>query len=104
MNFSPGSGNDSDYDKRLVAFLRIGDDVDNNFYQVEVPLKPTSFNLSDSSRFSADDVWNPDENSIEFELDKLLKIKLKIIEDRINIAETIYFDEELNLIRWIHTN
>ena len=94
----PGSGNDSDYDKRLVAFLRIGDDVDNNFYQVEVPLKPTSFNLSDSSRFSADDVWNPDENSIEFELDKLLKIKLKIIEDRINIAETIYFDEELNLI------
>ena len=31
----PGSGVDSEYDKRLVAFLRIGDDVDNNFYQIE---------------------------------------------------------------------
>ena len=36
----PGSGVDSEYDKRLVAFLRIGDDVNDNFYQVEVPLKP----------------------------------------------------------------
>ena len=94
----PGSGVDSEYDKRLVAFLRIGDDVDNNFYQIEVPLKPTSFNQSESSRFSSDDVWNPDENSIDFDLEKLLRIKLKIIEDKINNSETIYFDEDLNLI------
>ena len=78
----PGSGVDSEYDKRLVAFLRIGDDVDSNFYQIEVPLKPTSFNQSESSRFSSDDVWNPDENSIDFDLEKLLRIKLKIIRIR----------------------
>ena len=89
---------DSEYDKRLVAFLRIGDDVDDNFYQIEVPLKPTSFNQSESSRFSSEDVWNTDENSIDFDIEKLLRIKLKIIEDKINISETIYFDEDLNLI------
>lgn len=27
-----------------------------------------------------------------------MRIKLKIIEDKINISETIYFDEDLNLI------
>ena len=37
----PGDGADEKYDERLVAFLRFGNDINENYYQIEVPLKPT---------------------------------------------------------------
>ena len=39
----PGEGNFDELDRRLVAFLRIGTDYQDNYYQIEVPLKPTKF-------------------------------------------------------------
>ena len=39
----PGTGAQEEFDKRMVAFLRIGTDLTENYYQIEVPLKPTSF-------------------------------------------------------------
>ena len=94
----PGDGVDNDFDERLVAFLRLGSDINENYYQIEVPLKPTSFNTSNSFRFSAESVWNPENNSIEFDLEKFLQIKMEIISKKIQSNEAIYFDEDMNLI------
>ena len=39
----PGTGLDEEYDRRLAGFLRIGSDFSENYYQIEVPLKPTEY-------------------------------------------------------------
>jgi cell surface protein SprA len=56
-------------DDELVAFIRLGNDFTDNFYQVEMPLK-----VSDFSDRAAEDVW-PVENEIELPLALLSKIK-----------------------------
>ncbi|MBT5440914.1 MAG: cell surface protein SprA, partial [Candidatus Marinimicrobia bacterium] len=61
----PGEGATEEFDKRLVGFIRIGSDFTDNYYQIEVPLKPTSFNQNSSNRYSADQVWEPESNSID---------------------------------------
>ena len=94
----PGDGGEDNFDERLVAFLRLGSDINENYYQIEVPLKPTSFNSNNNSRFSSESVWNPENNSIEFDLDKFLQIKLEVISKKIQSNEAIYFDEDMNLI------
>jgi cell surface protein SprA len=94
----PGDGVDNNFDNRLVAFLRLGNDIDENYYQIEVPLKPTSYNIGQSAKFSSEKVWQPDSNSIDFDLEKFLNIKLKLISERIQSNEAVYFDEDLNII------
>ncbi len=94
----PGDGVENNFDERLVAFLRLGNDIDENYYQIEVPLKPTSYNKGQSARFSSEKVWHPDSNSIDFDLEKFLNIKLKLISERIQSNEAVYFDEDLNII------
>jgi hypothetical protein len=94
----PGDGVENNFDERLVAFLRLGNDIDENYYQIEVPLKPTSYNSGQSTRFSSEKVWQPDSNSIDFDLEKFLNIKLKLISERIQSNEAVYFDEDLNII------
>ena len=94
----PGDGADDKYDERLVAFLRFGNDINENYYQIEVPLKPTSYNLGQSNRYSPEKVWQPDSNSIDFNLEKFLEFKLKLISDRVQLNDAIYFDEDLNII------
>ena len=39
-----------------------------------------------------------DINSIDFDLESFLKIKLKLISERIQSNEVVYFDEDLNII------
>ena len=94
----PGDGVENDFDERLVAFLRLGSDINENYYQIEVPLKPTSFSSGQSNRLSPDKVWNPSSNSIDFDLEKFLRIKLKLISEKIQSNEVTYFDDELNII------
>ena len=94
----PGDGPEENYNDRLVAFLRLGSDINENYYQIEVPLKPTSYNSSTNLKFSSESVWIPESNSIEFDLDKFLKIKLEVISQKIQTNEAVYFDENLNLI------
>ena len=79
----PGDGPEENYNDRLVAFLRLGSDINENYYQIEVPLKPTSYNSSTNLKFSSESVWIPESNSIEFDLDKFLKIKLEVISQKI---------------------
>ena len=93
----PGDGVDDEMNKRLVGFLRIGSDLTDNYYQIEIPLKPTPFNEGSSNRFSADQVWNPDYNSIDFSLERLTQIKAKAM-SLSGLSDAIYFDEELNVI------
>ena len=63
-------------DDEMVAFIRLGNDFTDNFYQIEMPLKVSSLNAR-----AAEDVWLA-ENEIELPLALLSKIKsLKIAGD-----------------------
>ena len=70
------------YVDRIVAFLRIGTDYKDNFYQIEVPLKPSEYQDNTSNRLSAEEVWIPDQNSIEVSLDLLAKLKAKSLQNK----------------------
>ena len=96
-NKLPGEGAEDELDKRLVGFLRLGSDLTENYYQIEIPLKPTSYNNGSSNRFSADQVWNPDSNSIDFSLEKLTKIKA-IAMNQADFSKPIYFNENFDII------
>ena len=91
----PGEGNFDEYDRRLVAFLRLGTDYQDNYYQIEVPLKPTKFGENSSNRISAEDVWNPDSNSIDFPVELLSKIKSKYLSKN-SLTDASFYDEEMN--------
>lgn len=65
-------------DDDLTAFIRMGTDFDENYYEYEIPLKVTAFNQS----ASALQVW-PEENNIEIVFDDLLKAK----KERNNLAD-----------------
>lgn len=74
-------------DGELVAFIRIGTDFTNNFYQIEVPLKPTDFGAASSS-----EIW-PDENRLNLPLELLQEVKAMVIGD------PSYISTELNFFR-----
>lgn len=68
-------GDLNDYD--LSAFIRIGSDYQNNYYEYEVPLKLTGEGTYDGN--NSEDrvlVW-PDENRIELDLQKLVDLKVE---------------------------
>mgnify|MGYP000184181166 CR=1 FL=1 len=58
-------------DDDLVAIIRLGTDLDDNFYQLEVPLK-----ISPSGSLSPTNVW-PEANNLDVILEQLGKLKLK---------------------------
>ena len=93
----PGTGTTDEYDKRMVAFIRLGTDYQDNYYQIEVPLKPTSYSEGSSNRFSAEEVWQPDFNSIDVPVDLLSKIKAAYLTNP-SFQAASYFDEEINPI------
>ena len=93
----PGTGAQEDFDKRLVAFLRIGTDLTENYYQIEVPLKPTAYTQGVSNNLSPEEVWQPESNSIDVPLDLLTRIKAASITQR-NFDGATYFNEDVELI------
>jgi cell surface protein SprA len=62
-------------DEDLVAVIRLGSDLSNNFYQIEKPLKITPFSAT-----SAESIW-PEENNLNVDLDALKKLKLQRYND-----------------------
>lgn len=65
-----GIGTDLEDDK-MMAIMRLGSDLNDNFYQIEVPLKATLFSQSTS-----EEVW-PAENNFEVDLESLGLLKVE---------------------------
>ncbi|WP_340155171.1 cell surface protein SprA [uncultured Winogradskyella sp.] len=61
----------------MTAFIRMGNDLTENFYQVEVPLLPSDF----AEGTGAEQLW-PDENEINISLEAFQQIKSKGIFDQ----------------------
>lgn len=57
-------------DNEVTAFIRLGSDFVNNYYEYEVPLKITRFGASIDT-----EIW-PADNNVEIDVDKLIKGKL----------------------------
>ncbi len=71
----------------LTAFIRMGNDFTNNFYQIELPLE-----VSDLNDRNADEVW-PSNNRLNLDLSLLQKIKSAVIGNADLDANTlVYFD------------
>ncbi len=66
-------------DDDLLAIVRLGSDTEDNFYQVEIPLK-----MSDFSAVTPDEIW-PDENNLYAKLEDFGNLKL----DRLNSGESV---------------
>ncbi|MFW5656451.1 MAG: cell surface protein SprA [Bacteroidota bacterium] len=64
-------------DGDLTAFIRIGSDYVNNFYEYEVPLKVTPpGNYSNNNAADREMVW-PEENSMDIDLEMLVDAKIE---------------------------
>jgi|TARA_R100000479_G_scaffold174871_1_gene124333 cell surface protein SprA len=60
-------------DGEMVAFMRLGNDLSQNYYEIEIPLNPTSFGST-----SREEVW-PVENRIRLPLALLQEIKTRVL-------------------------
>jgi cell surface protein SprA len=81
-------------DDQMTGFIRLGNDNDENFYQIEIPLKVTK--SSNCSLLSSEIVW-PEENEMDLSLELLTKLKLiyrKIPEDNLPVDGIYYLDED----------
>lgn len=77
-------------DGQLVAFIRMGTDFSDNFYQIEIPLSPTLFGAS-----TPEEIW-PEVNRLNLQLDLLQQIKTAVLGDpSLNSTELNFFTEEL---------
>ncbi len=77
-------------DGQLVAFIRMGTDFTDNFYQIEVPLTVTLFGAS-----TAEEIW-PEANRLNLDLDLLQTIKTAVLGDpSLNSTELNFFTEDL---------
>lgn len=64
-------------DDDLVAVVRLGSDTNDNYYQIEIPLKLTDVpNFGVSNALGAYAVW-PEENNLDISLTDLTSLKLK---------------------------
>ncbi|MEP1488134.1 MAG: cell surface protein SprA [Algibacter sp.] len=76
--FNDGDDNnlsDPSTNKALVGFIRMGNDLTENYYQIELPLQK-----SNKGSTNEDEAW-PEENQINIPIDILGKIKAELIAD-----------------------
>uniref|UniRef100_UPI0040495E75 T9SS outer membrane translocon Sov/SprA n=1 Tax=Fulvivirga sp. TaxID=1931237 RepID=UPI0040495E75 len=73
-------------DDEITAFLRLGDDVDSNYYEIEVPLK-----ISPVATTNRRELW-PLENEIDMDIDQLYALKAE--RDRLNISKRAVYPLE----------
>ncbi|AXT61193.1 cell surface protein SprA [Aquimarina sp. AD10] len=77
-------------DGDLRAFVRMGNDFTNNFYQIEIPLA-----VSELSDRNENDIW-PEQNRLDVPLAFLQEIKSRVIASG-NAADLNFFDGPNNL-------
>lgn len=85
--------NDLVLDDELTAFMRLGTDFDENYYEVEVPLKITPPNPTGSFEDIRRQVW-PLENEIDISIKELLGTKSE--RNRANLDENIPYSVPSN--------
>ncbi len=78
-------------DEELVAFLRIGTDFNENFYQIEIPLSVTP-----GGSTSAEAIW-PASNRLEVALETLARIKSASIASG-SLTDLVFYDKDINLV------
>ncbi len=80
-------------DGELVAFMRMGNDLTNNYYEVRMPLNPTRFYTS-----NPEEIW-PIANRLNLPLEQLQDVKTKTMayfraNPNADPTEVIFFDQE----------
>ncbi|NAS32109.1 cell surface protein SprA [Flavobacteriaceae bacterium R38] len=76
-------------DGQLVAFMRLGTDFNDNFYQVEIPLQVTP-----EGSTTAETIW-PTENNLDLALELLSRIKARGISDG-TLSELTFYELDEN--------
>ena len=72
-------------DNEINAFLRFGSDYENNYYEIELPLKITRPELLNQSSSNLSRLVWPQENEINFSIDELLSLKSERNREKIDI-------------------
>jgi cell surface protein SprA len=80
--------NSESKDDELHAFLRLGTDFDQNFYEIEIPLKITP---AGTDATDVRGIW-PEENEIDLDLNELFA--LKVARDREGFPLTEYYPRQ----------
>lgn len=80
-------------DGELYAFMRIGNDLTNNYYEIQIPLNPTPFGTSDP-----EEIW-PLPNRLNLPLKQLQEVKTKTLayyraNPNADRGEVHFFDQE----------
>ncbi len=79
-------------DGELAAFIRLGNDLNTSFYEIEIPLN-VSPNLENPTDSDADIVW-PLENRLNLPLSLLQEVKTRVLGDpNIDITQVTYFEQ-----------
>lgn len=79
-------------DGDMAAFIRLGNDLNTSFYEIEIPLN-VSPNLENPSDSDADVVW-PLENRLNLPLKLLQEVKTRVLGDpNADITEITYFNQ-----------
>ncbi|SDR71856.1 cell surface protein SprA [Gillisia sp. Hel1_33_143] len=80
-------------DGQLVAFIRMGTDFTDNYYQIEIPLAATRFGANQDS-----EIW-PEDNRLELSLELLQQVKTTVLGNPIyRPTEVNYFNEDLSSV------
>lgn len=85
-------------DNELTAFMRLGNDLTQAFYQIEKPLKVTvgsGNGNGNCSRLSAEEVW-PEENNLNINLELLTRMKVLALNIDLNSLplDGIYYPDD----------
>jgi cell surface protein SprA len=76
---------------QMIAFVRMGNDFTNNFYEIEIPLKVTPFGARD-----AESIW-PQANEIDLSLSLLQVIKVQLLTNSDLDPTIVNFFNEVDL-------
>lgn len=76
-------------DGDLTAFIRLGNDLNQNFYEIEIPLNPTNFGAT-----NPEEIW-PIENRLNLPLKLLQEVKTIVLgnPEAFDLSEIVYFNE-----------
>jgi len=80
----------------IVAFIRLGSDYKNNYYEYEIPLKLTPYGVYGDNSADRYLVW-PEENAFNIELEKLTQAKLRRNDEKRQSGSTVTLSD---VYRW----